>query len=73
VIEGGTGWRVEPGEVNALAKASGKALDMDADAREKVADTAIANERQNFSKAAMCAKTIDVYNEVLQEKVSDSK
>ena len=73
VIEGKTGWLVEPGDADDLAAAINKALDLDMGAREKLAETAVANVVENFSKAAMCAKTIDVYNEVLQEKVAPQK
>ncbi len=31
---------------------------------------AIANVRENFSKHAMCAKTLEVYNEVLHLKAA---
>ncbi|MHA1597645.1 MAG: glycosyltransferase family 4 protein [Alphaproteobacteria bacterium] len=67
VLEGETGWLVEPGDIDALAEAIGRALSLDSVAREKLAAKAIANVAKDFSKAAMCAKTIDVYNEVLRE------
>lgn len=67
VVEGETGWLVEPGDTDALSEAIRKALDMDSDARKKLATAAVANVVENFSKTTMCAKTIDVYNEVLQK------
>lgn len=70
VLQGETGWLVEPGDVDALAEAIEKALALDSEDRKKLAAAAVANVAENFSKAAMCAKTIDVYNEVLQEKLA---
>lgn len=65
VIPGETGWLVPPGDADALAKAIEKVLSLDSAQRSTLAGKAIANVRDNFSKAAMCAKTLDVYDEVL--------
>jgi len=51
-----------------LAKAIGHALDLDKDIRQKMADNAMNNVRENFSKDQMCAKTLDVYSEVFAER-----
>ena len=69
IIEGKTGWLVEPGNEEQLANAIGQALDLNKDARQKMADSAISNVREHFSKDSMCAKTLDVYREVLSEEV----
>ncbi len=66
VIEGKTGWLVPPGDVAALRDAIDRALNLDAPARKRIAVDAVRNVRENFSKAAMCAKTLDIYNEVLR-------
>ena len=68
IIEGETGWLVEPGNEEQLAKAIGHALDLDKDIRQKMADNAMNNVRENFSKDQMCAKTLDVYSEVFAER-----
>jgi len=65
VIPGETGWLVPPGDADALAAAIEKVLALDSAQRSTLAGKAIANVRDNFSKATMCAKTLDVYDEVL--------
>ena len=65
VIPGETGWLVPPGDADALAAAIEKVLSLDSAQRSTLAGKAIANVRDNFSKATMCAKTLDVYDEVL--------
>ncbi|NQU58255.1 MAG: glycosyltransferase family 4 protein [Rhodospirillales bacterium] len=66
VIPGETGWLVPPGDVEALARAIENVLNLDEDARKTLALKAVENVRQHFSKAAMCAKTLEVYDEVMQ-------
>lgn len=68
VIPGVTGWLTPPGDSDALAKAIETGLSLDSAARNKLADTAIAHVRKNFSKTQMCDKTLDVYNEVLADR-----
>jgi glycosyltransferase involved in cell wall biosynthesis len=62
-----TGWLFEPGDAESLAEAIGRAMSLGADAREVVARRAMANVRANFSKEMMCAKTLEVYGEILRE------
>ncbi len=71
IIEGETGWLVRPSSVDDLADAISHGLELKALARKILSAKAIANVRENFSKTAMCAKTIDVYREVLQQKSGD--
>jgi len=66
VIEGETGWLYPPGDVEALTRALDKVLGLSQETRAAIAAKAIQNVRDNFSLATMCAKTLDVYNEVLQ-------
>jgi len=70
VIEGETGWLVPPENPSAMAKAIGEALDISEAARARMAERAIAHIRDNFSKDTMCARTLEVYNEVLAEELS---
>jgi len=70
VIEGKTGWLTPPGDAEALAGAIDRVLRLKPEARQALADRAIANVRENFSKDSMCAKTLEVYNEVLNLKAS---
>ena len=71
VIQGETGWLVPPGDVKALAAAIDRVLELDEETRAALAVRAIENVHKNFSKASMCAKTLDVYDEVLQLKTAD--
>ena len=71
VLPDNTGWLVPPGDVNALSAALAKVLALDGAARGRLSDAAIANVVENFSKQQMCAKTLEVYNEVLQAQASD--
>ena len=68
VIEGETGWLFPPGDVDALTAALDKVLSLPQDDRAAIAAKAIRNVRENFSQDAMCAKTLEVYNEILQAK-----
>lgn len=65
IVPGETGWLTTPGDPASLAEAIGVALDMSEEARERMAEKAIVRVRDNFSKAAMCSKTLAVYDEVL--------
>ncbi len=60
-----TGWLVPPNKPDALASMLKHVLSLDTPFREELALRAISNVRANFSCAQMCAKTIDVYREVL--------
>ena len=68
VIEGETGWLFPPGDVDALATLLDQVLNLSGEDRAVLSDKAIANARENFSKQAMCDKTLDVYREILREK-----
>ncbi|QFS97351.1 D-inositol 3-phosphate glycosyltransferase [Labrenzia sp. THAF191b] len=56
-----TGWRVAPGDPQALADAIVRVLGQDVDEKNKMADRALAHVRQNFSVETMCARTLGVY------------
>jgi glycosyltransferase involved in cell wall biosynthesis len=66
VIEGVTGWLTPPRDPAALAATLAAALALDPLAREALAAEAIAHARANFSKDAMCARTLAVYDELAQ-------
>ena len=65
VVPGSTGWRDEPGDARALADAVAEALKLGPEERLAHAARAIEHARQNFDVAAMAARTLDVYEEVL--------
>ncbi|MBL4692134.1 MAG: glycosyltransferase [Magnetovibrio sp.] len=65
---GQTGWLVPPGDADALAKALAVALDLDQDERQRISTQSMTSVQEHFSKDLMCAKTLDVYKEVLAER-----
>lgn len=64
VRDGETGFLVPPGDAGAMAKAIDFAAAMPADAKARMAEAAVKSVRENFSTAAMCAKTIALYREL---------
>lgn len=65
LLENETGWLCKPGDADSMAEALAKALSLGEEARGQLATKAIANVREHFSKDTMCAKTLMVYDEVL--------
>jgi glycosyltransferase involved in cell wall biosynthesis len=65
VDEGRTGLLVPPGDVGALAEAIGRILAMHGDEREQLAQAAMHFAHTNFSRERMCARTLEVYGELL--------
>jgi glycosyltransferase involved in cell wall biosynthesis len=64
---GETGWLFRAGDSDGLAEALRAALALDPAARDDLAGHAIAHVNDRFTKARMCAATLDVYEEVLRE------
>jgi glycosyltransferase involved in cell wall biosynthesis len=60
-----TGWLVPPRDPAALARAIGEALSLGESERERFAHRAIAHVASRFTREAMCARTIGVYEELL--------
>jgi glycosyltransferase involved in cell wall biosynthesis len=65
VLPGVTGWLAPPGDPAALAVAIGEALGFDGAARAAFARRARAHVAAGYTREAMCARTIDVYEELL--------
>ena len=65
IVPGLTGWLVSPRDPAALAAAIGKALSLTTDERQKLARQARAHIAAEFTREAMCARTIAVYEELL--------
>ncbi|MBK8908426.1 MAG: glycosyltransferase family 4 protein [Rhodospirillales bacterium] len=63
VIEGETGWLTPPGDAAALAAALERALALGGHERARMAETAIAHVRANFTNDVMCRKTLAIYRE----------
>ncbi|WP_299478342.1 glycosyltransferase family 4 protein [uncultured Roseibium sp.] len=69
--EGGrTGWRVPPGSAVALADAIQNALLLPQDARKELTGRARTHVEQNFSVETMCARTLAVYANLLDQAAS---
>jgi glycosyltransferase involved in cell wall biosynthesis len=65
VIPGSTGWLVPPSDVEALAAAIDHALRLEPEARAALAYRARMHIAAGFTREAMCARTIDIYEELL--------
>jgi glycosyltransferase involved in cell wall biosynthesis len=67
ILPGETGWLVPPGAPAALAGALETVLSLTTEQREALAAKAIAQVRNNFTRDRMCARTLEVYGEVLRD------
>ena len=65
IVPGETGWLVPARDPAALAAAIGTALSLGPGERSRLAARAIAHIAANFTREAMCARTIAVYEELL--------
>ena len=65
VVAGSTGWLVPPSDSGALAAAIGEALKLDPAERIAFGRRARAHIAAGFTREAMCARTIDIYEELL--------
>lgn len=68
VLPGQTGWLVPADDPKALAGALREALALAGETRAAWAARAMEHVRQNYTKQLMCARTIAVYQELLQER-----
>lgn len=64
-----TGWLVTPGDAEALTAALEKALSLNEAQRADLARVAVDHVQKNFTTATMCARTLAVYDEILQGSV----
>lgn len=65
IIQGDTGWRVKPGDVDELAATIEQALNLDETSYSGMSDRARMHVRQSFSTEQLQASTLRVYEEVL--------
>jgi glycosyltransferase involved in cell wall biosynthesis len=72
IVPGMTGWLVPPRDPAALAAAIGQALSLPVSDRLVFAERTIAHVAGRFTREAMCARTIQVYEELLFPEVSCS-
>ena len=66
--ETGTGWLVEPNNVEQLSQALNQALSLNEEAKQALAYNARTHVIENFSTYSMCHKVLSVYHEVLQNR-----
>ena len=65
IVPGSTGWLVPARDPAALAAAVGEALSLSAGERSRLARRTVAHVAAQFTREAMCARTIAVYEELL--------
>ena len=65
IVPGITGWLVPPSDPAALAAGINEALSLSIGERERLARRTIAHVASHFSREVMCARTIEVYEELL--------
>lgn len=65
ILQGDTGWRVTPGDVDELADTIEQALNLDEISYSGMSDRARMHVRQSFSTEQLQASTLRVYEEVL--------
>lgn len=68
VVEGETGWKVTPGDVEAWATAMTTAIDVGAARRTAMGEIAAERARRLYSVDAMCGATLAVYARVLEAR-----
>jgi glycosyltransferase involved in cell wall biosynthesis len=67
IIEGETGFLVDPFDHNELARAIDKVLEMSKDESDKIGFNGRKNVENNFSNNLMCKKTIDIYKQIISK------
>jgi glycosyltransferase involved in cell wall biosynthesis len=67
IIDGLTGWLFKPGDADDLSDKINKALSLNKDNRDKLAINAIKRAKLNFNNETMCAKTLQVYAELVNK------
>lgn len=65
VEHGITGWRIKPNDADALADAIQQVLNLPAETLQQMGETSRQRVCEHFSTAAMCNKTLDLYEELL--------
>ena len=67
IRDGETGFLFEPGNADDLAAKLDAVLSMNPEDKKRMAQNAVKSVREEFSKALMCTKTLDVYREILEK------
>jgi len=71
ILEGKTGWLFPAGNSDALAEKLNLVLNRPESLSHSFRERAMAHMKNNFSKTSMCDKTLNVYSEVLADRISD--
>ncbi len=61
-----TGWKVQPGDAGAMARALRECLELSPESRRQVGRRARLHVEQNFSLEQMCEKTLAIYRKLLE-------
>ena len=72
IRDGDTGWLFVPGNAASLAQVLRAALTLTGEQRQTLAARAIADMQARFSTDAMCARTLNVYRELLGCEVAEA-
>ena len=67
IIDGHTGWLFKPGDADDLSDKINSALNLNKEDRYKMAMGAIERAKLNFNNETMCAKTLQVYAELVNK------
>lgn len=73
VIDGKTGWLVEPGNVEEFKNTLEKVLDISDKQREEVTKSAKRHVQSNFSLDGMTSKTIHIYENIIHKSAKGKK
>lgn len=71
IVRGETGWLIPPGDERALCVALQEALSLDPTQRAMLATREMTHIAHNFTKDKMAQETLNVYAELLEEKLAD--
>jgi glycosyltransferase involved in cell wall biosynthesis len=68
VVDGVTGWLVEPGDAGAWAEAMARAIEIGPGKRAEMGQAGMNRARQLYPVDAMCAATLAAYQRVLEAR-----
>lgn len=66
MLPGVTAFPFLPGDADSLARALRQALQLDTQQRAHIGEQAVIHVRANFTKDLMCARTLALYGELLE-------
>ena len=72
IVNGRTGWLVQPNDTNSLADAIRVALTISPQERSVIANNAIEHVHLRYTNELMCLRTLETYNELLTKNVPSS-